>query len=114
MRSTAVFIGVVTLILGVVGLIAPVSVSPEIRTVGCGSAVSPDLSEARANDDGVPTDIAMQDEVITGINYIELCRMDLKDRRILSITVTAAGVLILLVTAGVIARSRSRHSASAG
>lgn len=98
------------MIVGVVGLFAPVSVSPELRTVDCGSAISPDLSDARAQ-----SDVRVSpEEVVTDIDYAELCRMDLADRRVLTITVIAGGAFILIVTAAVALLSRSRGSTAAG
>lgn len=111
MRLIAVFVGVVMLIAGAVGLFAPVSVSPELRTVDCGTAISPDLSDARDLDDGSAANIPVPGAVIVDTNYTELCRMELADRRILAITVLAAGVFVLAVAAGVAALSRSRQHA---
>lgn len=108
MRLIAVFVGVVMLIAGAIGLFAPVSVSPELRTVDCGTAISPDLSDARALDDGSAANIPVPDGVLVDINYTELCRMQLQDRRILAITVLASGVFVLVVGAGVAALSRAR------
>ena len=41
--SLGVFVGAVTVAAGVVGLLAPISVSSQQNVVGCGSAVAPDL-----------------------------------------------------------------------
>ena len=108
MRSIAVFVGVVTLIVGVVALFVPVSIDPEARTIECGTAVSPDLSEARAQQDRAGADIPPAGEAVTYIDYEQLCRKDLEDRRILAITVAAGGAFILLVGAGTGLLSRSR------
>lgn len=107
MRLILVLAGAVTLIVGVVGLLTPVSVSPELQTVGCGSAVSPDFSAARTANDYVSA-LPQSDEVVVGIDYTELCRMELKDRRILSITLAAGGVLILAAGMTMLVRSRQK------
>lgn len=111
MRLIAVFVGVVMLIAGGVGLFAPVSVSPNLRTVDCGNAISPDLSDARALDDGSAGNVPVDGGVVVDTNYTELCRMELDDRRILAITVVAGGVFVLAVGLAVAALSRSRQRA---
>ena len=112
MRSIAVFVGVVTLIVGVVGLFAPVSIEPELQTVRCGTAISPDLSEARTQRDRASADVPPAEEAVTFIDFEELCRMELEDRRILAITVAAGGAFILAVGAGVGLLSRARDDAN--
>lgn len=89
MRTVVIFIGAVTLIVGVIGLLAPVSVSPDLRTVDCGSAVSPELPEALTRGDG--------DAARSGpeADYSELCSMDLHDRRVLAVTTSLAGLVLL-------------------
>lgn len=123
-RLMIVAIGVVALIVGVVGLLAPVSASKE-NQVECGSALAPDLSEARSYDDGnaanvpvpevidgVDTDGVAVDGVIVDRNFTRLCQMNLDDRRIWTITVAAAGALLAggaLVQGALSRRSTKTH-----
>lgn len=90
---TVLFAGVVAVIVGAVGLFAPVSASPGERTVECGSAVAPDLSAARAHDDGSAANIPVPGGVVTDTDYTRLCEMNLEDRRIWAITLAVAGVV---------------------
>jgi hypothetical protein len=92
------FLGAVAVIVGVAGLLAPVSVSPEDKTVRCGSAVAPDLSAARAEDDLSAANVPVLDEVIADINYTRLCQMDLVDRRIWTISLAVVGALAIVET----------------
>lgn len=96
-RRILVFAGVVALIVGTVGLLAPLSVSPEAEpSVRCGSAVAPDLSAARANDDESAANFPVRGEVVVDTNYTRLCQLDLADRRIWTITLAAAGALAVV------------------
>lgn len=97
MRRILIFAGVVALIVGAVGLLAPVSVSPEREpSVGCGSAIAPDMSAARANDDQSAANIPVPGGVVIDTNFTRLCQMDLADRRIWTITLAVAGVLAVV------------------
>lgn len=95
-RRIVLFAGVVALIVGTVGLLTPVSVSPERETVRCGSAIAPDLSAARANDDQSAANIPIPGGVVIDTNFTRLCQMDLADRRIWTITLAVAGALAVL------------------
>jgi hypothetical protein len=101
-------LGVVAVIVGVAGLVVPVSVSPDRQHVGCGSAVWPDLSEAKKHDDNSAANIPVPGGVVTDTNYTRLCRKDLEDRRLWTVTLAIAG---LVAVGGVLAlrfkRSRS-------
>jgi hypothetical protein len=97
LRRIALFVGVVVLIVGVVGLLTPVSVSPAREpTVSCGSAIAPDLSAARAHDDRSAANIPVLDEVVIDTDYIRLCQMELENRRIWTISVAVAGALAIV------------------
>jgi hypothetical protein len=92
------FGGAVALIVGIAGLLTPVSVAPEDKTVSCGTAVAPDLSEARANDDRSVANVPILDEVVADINYTRLCQMDLTDRKIWTISLAGVGALAIVGT----------------
>lgn len=92
-RRIVLFAGFVAVLVGVVGLLAPVSVSPEERTIGCGSAVAPDLTAARAHDDGSAVNIPVPGGVLDDTNFTRLCQMNLDDRRIWTVTLTIVGAV---------------------
>lgn len=94
-RLTAVFVGVVALLVGILGLITPVSVSPYRQVVSCGSAIAPDLSEARSLDDTSAANVPVAGEVVVDTDYTQLCRMELEDRRLWTITVAVVGALAM-------------------
>lgn len=111
LRRVILFIGAIALVVGVVGLLTPVSVSPEQQTVRCGSAVAPDLSDARAEDDRSPANVPVLGEVVVDTNYTRLCRKDLTDRRLWTITLAVAGGLAAAAAGALEVRDR-RSSAS--
>ena len=98
-RRIVLFAGAAALIVGTAGLFAPVSVSPEPRTVECGSVLTPDLAAARALDDGNAANVpASGGGVVVDTNFTHLCEMNLDDRRIWAGALAAVGV-VAIVTA---------------
>lgn len=102
MRKLILFLGLfggaVALIVGIAGLLAPVSVSVEDKTVNCGTAVAPDLSEARANDDRSAANVPVLGGILVDTNFTRLCQMDLEDRRIWTISLAGVGLLTIAGT----------------
>ncbi len=88
------FVGVVAAIVGIVGLLVPVSVGEE--GVSCGSAAMPDYSEARAATDFGGVNIPVLDEVLVNPDYVALCDAELRDRRTWTITLTAVGAIAVI------------------
>lgn len=109
LRAVIGFAGAVALVVGLAGLITPVSVSPHETTIGCGSAVAPDLAGARAHDDGSAANVPVPGGVVADMDYTGLCERNLTDRRVWTITVAVVGVLAIVVAIGIGALSnRSR------
>ncbi|MGV0714380.1 hypothetical protein ABQE93_03125 [Mycolicibacterium sp. XJ662] len=98
LRWLLLLLGTAAVLVGAMGLLNPVNVGPE--DVECGSAIFPDLTAARAATDFGGANIPVLDEVITNPDYEELCRMELEDRRVWTLTVAAVGAVVL-VGAGV-------------
>ncbi|CAA0096552.1 Uncharacterised protein [Mycolicibacterium vanbaalenii] len=96
-RLIFVAVGAVALLVGIVGLVVPVSVSAgQGEAVSCGSAIAPDLSAARANDDASEANVPVFGEVLVDPNYVRLCEKDLEDRRLWTITLGAVGALTIV------------------
>ena len=115
-RRTALAIGVVALLVGVVGLLSPVSISPGLTSVPCGTAVSPDLDSARqqapADTQTSPQEMPYDSEWVGDVDYAQLCDQEISDRRAWTITVTAVGALSLLTALGLAVRARRSQSAT--
>ena len=107
-RRIVLFVGVVAFVVGAVGLITPVSVSPNEETVACGSAISPDLSAARAADDGESSNVPIPGGFVENTNFTRLCRMELSDRRIGTIVLAVAGALA--IGGALVVGARSKRS----
>lgn len=101
-------LGVVALMVGGIGLLTPVSISPEEQTVHCGSAISPDLSAARSKDDGSDANTPILDVVVVDIDYTRLCQKDLQDRRQWTISLAVFGALA--IAGSLVYRVRTKRS----
>jgi hypothetical protein len=102
MRRMVVFLGVLvgamTVAVGVVGLLAPVSAPSQQNAVQCGSALAPDLSAARSKDERIGTGEPVIDEAAPDKSYTRLCVTNLDDRRIWMLTAAVVGMLALVGT----------------
>ncbi|WP_422746365.1 hypothetical protein ACN27E_02065 [Mycobacterium sp. WMMD1722] len=107
-------VGAIAVLTGIVGLLSPVSVDPHLAVVECGSVVNPDLSAARAHDDGVPVNAPVGGEVVVDADYTELCSMELEDRALWTLTLVVAGGLAVAgsIAYGLVTRRRHRSSAA--
>ncbi|MGD9619262.1 MAG: hypothetical protein AB7G47_02165 [Mycolicibacterium sp.] len=101
-RRIALMVGVVLLLVGGVGLLSPISVSPGLRTVSCGTAIAPDHAAAHA---AAPADSDAGAEVIR-VDYSELCRYEIADRRAWTGTLAAAGALVVVVAGALALKTR--------
>ena len=111
LRLIIVGLGAVALLVGIVGLFAPVSVSAEGKVISCGSVIAPDLSAARANDDASAANVRVLGELVSDANFTRLCDMNIEDRRLWTITLGALGALA--VAAAVAQGVMSRRATSA-
>ncbi len=109
-RGMVLFASVVALLVGITGLLVPVSVSAERQVVHCGSAIAPDMSAARTHDDGNAANVPVLGEVVTDTNFTRLCRKDLEDRRLWTITLAVAGALVMVAAVAQGAYSRREKS----
>lgn len=110
LRLVFVGLGAVALIVGIAGLFAPVSVSAEGTVIGCGSVTSPDLSAARANDDAGAANAVVLGDLVSDANFTRLCEMNLEDRRLWTVTLAAAGGLIVIAAVAQALLSRQATS----
>lgn len=119
-RWIILFAGVLALVVGITGLFTPVNAGP--ANVSCGSAMMPDLAAARAATEhgganipvpdlgpGIP-EPARHDAVIINSDYVSLCRQNLADRRMWTITLAAVGAVATLGALAAAARVHRRRS----
>ncbi|KMO73278.1 hypothetical protein BST22_02055 [Mycolicibacterium chubuense] len=98
MRWILLFTGVAAMLVGGVGLLTPVSVDPRRVVVSCGTAVSPDMPVPPGDDDAA-----------VDPDYARLCRMEVTDRRLWTITLLVVGAT---TTAAGVAYARRRAQAA--
>jgi hypothetical protein len=75
LRRLILLVGAVALILGVIGLLVPVSVpGPDNASIGCGNGVVSDLSAAREANNNNPANLPILNQVIPHSDYVAQCQ----------------------------------------
>ncbi|HEX2283230.1 MAG TPA: aminopeptidase [Mycobacterium sp.] len=96
LRGLLVLIGAVVVIVGLFGLLMPVSIAgPDGQSIGCGNAVAADLSTAREMDNRNPVNLPIINEVIPHTDYVAQCESALSGRRTWSIPVVIVGLVVV-------------------
>lgn len=95
LRWLVLVAGAIVLVVGVIGLLMPVSVAgPEGQNIGCGNAIAADDSAARAADNNNPVNLPILNEVIPHTDYVAQCNSAVSERRTWSIPVAIVGLLV--------------------
>lgn len=96
LRRLVLLAGAVVLLVGVIGLLMPVSVAgPEGQSIGCGNAIAADDSAAREADNNNPVNLPVLNELIPHTDYTALCSSAVSQRRTWSIPVAIVGLVVL-------------------
>lgn len=94
-RRLVLAIGAVLLVVGVVALLVPVSTSDgNGGSIGCGNAVSADLSAAREANSKTVAGVPILNQVVPHNDYVAQCQSAVSQRRAWSIPVAVIGVLV--------------------
>lgn len=89
-------VGAIILVVGVIGLLVPVSASDGERSVGCGNALVADKSGAQAaNNDGV-ANVPILNELVPHTDFVVLCDSAISGRRTWTIPVAVIGLLVVV------------------
>jgi len=89
-------VGAIILVVGVIGLLVPVSASDGERSVGCGNALVADKSGAQAaNNDGV-ANVPILNELVPHTDFVALCDSAISGRRTWTIPVAVIGLLVVV------------------
>ena len=97
LRRLALVIGAVVLVVGIIGLLVPVSVSDgNGGSLGCGNAAISDLSSSREANNKSVASIPILNQVIPHTDFVAECQSALSSRRSWTIPVTAIGAIALL------------------
>jgi hypothetical protein len=96
-RRLVVLVGAVILVVGLVGLLIPVSVSDgNGKSVGCGNALVSDMSGAQAaNNQGV-ANVPVLNQIVPHNDYVAMCQSAVSSRRTWAIPVAVIGAVVLV------------------
>ena len=96
LRRLVLLVGAVALIVGVIGLLVPVSVpGPDNGSIGCGNGLVQDLSAAQEADNKNPANLPILNEVIPHTNYVTQCQSAVSSRRAWTIPVAVVGLVVI-------------------
>lgn len=96
MRRLILAVGAVLLLAGVIGLLAPVSISDgNGHSIGCGNAVAEDLSGARSANNNSVANIPILNQVVPHTDYVAQCQSSVGSRRMWSIPLAVVGLIAI-------------------
>jgi hypothetical protein len=88
--------GAVALIIGVIGLLVPVSVpGPDTGSIGCGNGVVMDLSAAREANNNNLANLPVLNQIIPHSDYVAQCQSAVSGRRAWTIPVAVVGLVVI-------------------
>jgi len=100
----------VLLLAGVIGLLAPVSISDgNGNSIGCGNAVATDLSAAHSANDKSLANVPILNQVIPHTDYVAQCESSVGSRRMWTIPLAVVG--IVAVAGALLVRRSARATA---
>ena len=113
-RRLIMVAGAVLLLVGVIGLLMPVSVPDGNNgSIGCGNALASNLQSARSANDKTGANIPIVGQLVPHTDYVSECQSSLSSRRSWSIPVAVIG-LVVIVGAGLPELQARRPRAAAG
>lgn len=96
-RRLVLVIGAVVLVVGIIGLLVPVSISDgNGGSIGCGNAVASDLSGAKAANSKSVANIPVLNQVVPHTDFVAECNSALSSRRSWTIPVTVIGAIAVV------------------
>lgn len=97
LRRLVLVVGAVVLVVGIIGLFVPVSVSNgNGGSLGCGSAAISNLSSARDANSKSVASIPILNQVVPHTDFVAECQSALSSRRSWTIPVTVIGVIVVI------------------
>lgn len=98
-RRLIIGVGAVLLLAGIIGLLAPVSVSDSNgHSVGCGNAVVTDLSAARSANNSNGANIPILNQIVPHTDFVAQCQSSVGGRRAWSIPLAVLGAIAIGAT----------------
>jgi hypothetical protein len=97
LRRLVLVVGAVVLIVGIIGLLVPVSVSDgNGGSLGCGNAAISDLSSAREANNKSVANIPILNQIIPHTDFVAECQSALSSRRSWTIPVSVIGAIAVV------------------
>jgi hypothetical protein len=97
LRRLVLLVGAVALVVGIIGLLVPVSVSDgNGGSLGCGNAAISNLSSAREANNRSVANIPILNQVVPHTDFVAECQSALSGRRSWTIPVTVLGAIALV------------------
>lgn len=96
LRQLLLVAGVAALLVGIIALLVPVSVSGPDSSIGCGNGISADLSEARQVDEQNPANLPILDQIVPSRDFVAECESAVSSRRSWAIPVAVVGVVLVV------------------
>lgn len=94
-RRLVLLLGAALLVIGVIGLLVPVSTSDGSGgSIGCGTAVAADYTAARDANNRSVAGVPILNQVVPHTDFVAQCNSALSGRRSWSIPVTVIGLLV--------------------
>ncbi len=87
--------GAVALLVGVIALLVPVSVSGPDGNISCGNGIASDLSQAREVDSNNLANLPVINEIVPHKDFVAECESALSSRRSWAIPVAVIGLVVL-------------------
>jgi hypothetical protein len=96
-RRFVLVLGAVALVVGIIGLLVPVSVSDSNGgSLGCGNAAISDLSSARKANNNSVASIPILNQIVPHTDFVAECQSALSSRRSWTIPVTVIGAIAIV------------------
>ena len=95
-RRLVLLVGAVVLVIGVIGLLMPVSTTgPDNQSVGCGTGISEDTSGAQGLNNSNPANLPIINQIVPHTDYVAQCHSAVSQRRTWTIPVAIVGLVVL-------------------
>jgi hypothetical protein len=104
-RRLILIAGAVVLVAGVIALLVPVSITGNGKSIGCGTAIAADTSEAEAANGQTVAGVPILNEIVPHTDFVAECQQAVSSRRSWSIPLAVVGVLVV---AGALVAPRAR------
>jgi hypothetical protein len=97
LRRLVLVLGAAALVVGIIGLLVPVSVSDANGgSLGCGNAAISDLSSAREANNRSVANIPILNQIVPHTDFVAECQSALSNRRSWTIPVTVIGAIAVV------------------